>query len=94
LAGGNPTKLMTDLASYILEINAPNPEQIMSQLTPLFGTPIQEDQALSFKIVSEDVDFSQLQRSLGDAVSSMQWRRPNLNDVYLWVVCNPNQGEA
>jgi ABC-2 type transport system ATP-binding protein len=94
LAGGNPTKLMTDLASYILEINTPNPDQIMSQLAPLFGTPIQEDQALSFKIVSEDVDFSQLQRSLGDAVSSMQWRRPNLNDVYLWVVCNPNQGEA
>ncbi|MFW5451262.1 MAG: ABC transporter ATP-binding protein [Methylophagaceae bacterium] len=92
--GGTPTDLVKQLAEYILEIESPEPESIAAQLTPLFGVPIQEDQQLSFKIAASDVDFSELQKTLGDAVSSMQWRRPNLNDVYLWTFCSPELGEA
>jgi ABC-2 type transport system ATP-binding protein len=92
LTGGKPSGLMSELAEYILEVNTPNPEHIITQLAPLFGTPIQEDQQLSFKVAAHDVDFFQLQKTLGDSISSMQWRRPNLNDVYLWVVCHPNRG--
>ena len=91
--GGHPKALIKQLGEYILEIDAPEPDNIAAQLTPIFGAPIQEEQHLSFKISANDVDFYQLQQTLGDAVSSMQWRRPNLNDVYLWVVCNPNNGE-
>ena len=91
--GGSPTELTQQLASYILEITTPNPENITAQLTPLFGTPIREDEHLSFKIAAHDVDFYALQQSLGDGVSAMQWRKPNLNDVYLWTFCSPEQGK-
>jgi len=91
--GGVPAELIQQLAAYVLEIETPDPENITAQLTPLFGIPIQEDQQLSFKISEADVDFYQLQQTLGDSISSMQWRRPNLNDVYLWNVCNPEQGD-
>jgi len=90
--GGSPAELMQQLGAFILEINTPQAESISAQLSPLFGQPIQEDENLSFKIAADDVDFYQLQQTLGDSISSMQWRQPNLNDVYLWRFCDPEQG--
>jgi len=88
--GGSPANLIVELAEYIVEIDTDQPDNIAEQLSPLFGQPIQEDQQLSFKITASDVDLSALQKKLGDKVSSMQWRRPNLNDVYLWRFCAPD----
>jgi len=90
--GGKPQELTQQLAAYILEVNTPNPENVIAQLTPIFGLPIREDEDLSFKISADDVDFHQLQQTLGDSISSMQWRKPNLNDIYLWTFCSPEQG--
>jgi len=90
--GGVPEALIKQLGAYILEITTSNPVNITKQLMPQFGTPIREDEDLSFKVSADDVDFYQLQQTLGDAVSSMQWRKPNLNDVYLWTFCDPEQG--
>jgi len=91
--GGKPLELVQQLADYILEITSPEPEQVMKTLSPRFGTPIQEEQQLSFKIATSDVDFYELQQTLGDSISAMQWRQPNLNDVYLWKICSPEVGE-
>jgi ABC-2 type transport system ATP-binding protein len=88
--GGTPSYLIKQLAETILEIDTEQPENIANQLASLFGEPIREEQQLSFKIAASDVDFSELQKTLGDTVSSMQWRRPNLNDVYLWRFCSPD----
>ena len=92
--GGKPDELIQQLASHILEVNTPNPENVIEQLTPIFGIPIREDEDLSFKISADDVDFHQLQQTLGDSISSMQWRKPNLNDIYLWTFCSPEQGQV
>ncbi|NOQ94495.1 MAG: ATP-binding cassette domain-containing protein [Methylophaga sp.] len=92
--GGKPQELTQQLASYILEVNTPNPENVSAQLTPIFGRPIREDEDLSFKISADDVDFQQLQHTLGDSISSMQWRKPNLNDIYLWTFCSPELGQT
>ena len=92
--GGKPQELTQQLAAYILEVNTPNPENVIAQLTPIFGLPIREDEDLSFKISADDVDFHQLQQTLGDSISSMQWRKPNLNDIYLWTFCSPEQGKV
>lgn len=83
--GGKPDHLINQLGTYILDVISNNQDSVKTQLTPMFGTPLQEHEQLSFKIASDDVDFHQLQNQLGDLVSSMQWRRPNLNDVYLWT---------
>jgi len=91
--GGTPLELTKKLGESILEITTPNPENITAQLAPLFGSPIREDEDLSFKIEADDVDFYQLQQTLGSSVSSMKWRKPNLNDVYLWTFCDPEQGD-
>lgn len=93
LSGGNPAALIDDLAEYIVEIEARDVAAVSTQLSPEFGQPIVEESQLSFKVASSDVDFYQLQQRLGEAVESMQWRRPNLNDVYLWTVCHPQSGK-
>jgi len=93
LSGGKPAELTQQLSEYIIEIDAADVDKVTAALTPLFGQPIAEDSILSFKVSASDTDFYQLQNSLGTAVNSMQWRRPNLNDVYLWTVCNPNTGK-
>lgn len=90
--GGAPNALIRDLAAYILEIDCADTEAVNRVLNPQFGEPIWEDEHLTFRVKKKDVDFSALQRSLGDAVISMQWRKPNLNDVYLWTVCPPQTG--
>ena len=84
--GGAPQDLIRSLAAYILEIDCLDVHAVNQQLAPHFGEALWEDQQLSFKIMDEDVDFSQLQQSLGKRIHSMQWRRANLNDVYLWTV--------
>jgi ABC-2 type transport system ATP-binding protein len=88
-SGGTPKELISQLAQFILEIDCNNVEQVMQNLTGRFGQPIIEDQHLSFRVEDSDVDFSELQKSLGASIEAMQWRKPNLNDVYLWTVCPP-----
>ena len=82
--GGSPQDLTQQLAIHILEITSDTPHDIISQLAPRFGQPIQEGNALTFKVAQEDIDFYQLQQSLERNITAMQWRKPNLNDVYLW----------
>jgi ABC-2 type transport system ATP-binding protein len=90
--GGAPQDLISELAAYILEIDCADTELVNKQLTPQFGQPLWEDEHLTYKIEDKEIDFYQLQQSLGDAVNSLQWRKPNLNDVYLWTVCPPEAG--
>lgn len=90
--GGSPSALIRDLATYILEIDCADTEAVYSTLSTEFGQPIWEDKHLTFRVKDKNVDFSQLQKSLGNAVVSLQWRKPNLNDVYLWTVCPPQTG--
>lgn len=90
--GGAPNALIRELAVYILEIDCADTEVVNRALSPQFGQPIWEDEHLSYRVKDKNVDFSQLQQSLGEAVISLQWRKPNLNDVYLWTVCPPETG--
>ncbi|AFI83711.1 ABC transporter ATP-binding protein [Methylophaga nitratireducenticrescens] len=89
--GGKPVDLMRQLAAYVLEIETVDIEPVVSKLTPQFGNPIIEDEQLSFLIKDAKTDLHALQQSLGDSITAMRWRKPNLNDVYLWKVCPPDQ---
>ena len=92
--GGKPTDLMRQLAEYVLEIECADIEHVVSELTPKFGQPIIEDEQLSFLIKNADTDLHSLQQALGNSINAMRWRKPNLNDVYLWKVCPPEQEQA
>lgn len=84
--GGKPAKLMQELAEFIIEIETDVPQIVSDRLTPLFGEPLVEEDQLSYRVKDPDTDLYQLQKSLGEAVNAMSWRRPNLNDVYMWNI--------
>ncbi|BDZ74405.1 hypothetical protein GCM10025856_21240 [Methylophaga marina] len=90
--GGSPKKLIKNLAAYMLEIDCADTEAVSQQMRSEFGEPLWEDQHLTYRIQDKETDFYQLQKTLGHAVNAMQWRKPNLNDVYLWTVCPPDYG--
>lgn len=89
-SGGAPKALIRDLAAYIVEIDCADTEAVNRALSPELGQPIWEDEHLTYRVKDRHVDFAQMQHSLGEAAISLQWRKPNLNDVYLWKVCSPD----
>jgi len=83
---GSPRELIDRLGKYVIEIETPDPDALASRVAPLLGNGLREGDSVQFRYAGEDVAaLAQLQVELGPLLRSMRWRRPNLNDVFLWV---------
>lgn len=81
---GRPTDLIQDLAAYILELESNQPEHYIKELSSSLGTPVREGERLLFAIQDADFQFGEWQQRLQQEVRSLQLRKPDLNDVYIW----------
>jgi ABC-2 type transport system ATP-binding protein len=82
---GAPKALVQSLGTYMLEIESEQLETVIASLSRRLGPCLHDDEKASFRIQEEHFDFMDLQAELGNRVQSVRWRRPNLNDVFLWV---------
>jgi ABC-2 type transport system ATP-binding protein len=83
---GSPRELVESLGRYIVEIESPDVSALARRLGSGFGDCIKDEDVAHFRYAGEDVTrVAQLQGELGAQVSALRWRRPNLNDVFLWV---------
>ncbi|MCI0400666.1 MAG: ATP-binding cassette domain-containing protein [Gammaproteobacteria bacterium] len=82
---GKPKMLIQSLGAYILEIESEAPDRHAELLNPTLGTPVQEGNRLMFCVPNEDFPVAELQRELKSAVHALHLRRPDLNDVYIWL---------
>jgi ABC-2 type transport system ATP-binding protein len=83
---GNPQALVQALGRHIVEIEGTALDDIVARLQPRLGAPLREGDVAMFRYPHEDVAaLAQLQADSRGAISAMRWRRPNLNDVFLWV---------
>jgi len=83
---GPPHDLIDGLGAYIIEIESENQEELVRNLTPRLGPGFLDGDKACFRFASKDIaSLVTLQAELADKVISMRWRRPNLNDVFLWV---------
>ena len=85
IGGGRPRDLIERLGRHILEIEDENLDSVVSMLEPKLGPCLREEGRALFRI--QDSHF-ELQSALGPSVERLQsvrQRRPNLNDVFLWV---------
>jgi ABC-2 type transport system ATP-binding protein len=83
---GSPAELVSRLGRHIIEIESRDAAGLAAQLAPSLGPSLRDGDALHFRHPSEDVTaVARLQAELGDRVSALRWRRPNLNDVFLWI---------
>ena len=85
IGGGAPKALVQSLGTYMVEIESDQLETVIVSLSRRLGPCLQDGDKASFRIQEEHFDFIDLQAELGNRVQSVRWRRPNLNDVFLWV---------
>jgi ABC-2 type transport system ATP-binding protein len=83
---GAPKALVSDLGRHILEVEGSNVEQVAARLEAKLGPYLRDGDAAMFRWANEDAsELSKLQSELATEVGSWKVRRPNLNDVFLWV---------
>ncbi len=83
---GAPSQLVSDLGSEIVEISADHPGNVRDELETVLGPARVEFETLSFRPRRHDpAALAALTESLGAQIRSVVVRRPNLNDVFLWV---------
>jgi ABC-2 type transport system ATP-binding protein len=82
---GPPRRLVEQLCRHILEVETDQPAQLAEQLAPRLGAALIEGESLQFRCDSDPIELASLQVELASKARAVRWRRPNLNDVFLWV---------
>ena len=83
---GPPRELIDQLGKYVVEIESGDPAALAARLAPVLGNGLKDGDTVHFRYADEDVSrLAELQSGLGPLVRALRWRRPNLNDVFLWV---------
>jgi len=82
---GNPRELVEQLGRYIIEVETDQPAELAKSLEPRLGLALIEADRLHFLCNVEPADLGSLQSELASVAREVRWRRPNLNDVFLWV---------
>jgi ABC-2 type transport system ATP-binding protein len=83
---GPPHDLIDSLGAYIIEIEGENLSALIASLSPRLGPCFMDGDKACFRFTGKDIaSLVMLQAELGNKISGMRWRRPNLNDVFLWV---------
>jgi ABC-2 type transport system ATP-binding protein len=82
---GNPRALVEQLGRYIIELETDQPAELAKSLEPRLGLALIEADRLHFLCNVEPAELGSLQSELASVAREVRWRRPNLNDVFLWV---------
>lgn len=82
---GTPHDLTRALAAYILEVESGDLDAVADHLRPRFGRCLRAGKRARLRVMDEHFSLADLQAELDSRVSAVQIRRPDLNDVYLWL---------
>jgi ABC-2 type transport system ATP-binding protein len=83
---GAPGELVARLGRYVIEIEGVRLDDVVTLLEPTLGPALREGDVAMFRYPDDDVSaLARLQADARGAISALRWRRPNLNDVFLWV---------
>lgn len=83
---GPPQQLVESLGRHIVEIESPDIDALSQRLASKLGPCLKDGEIAQFRYADEDVTpLARLQGELGAQIKALRWRRPNLNDVFLWI---------
>ena len=83
---GAPRALVEHLGRHIVEVESADIERLAARLEPKLGAYLRDGDIAMFRWADEDVtELVKLQSDLAADIGSWKVRRPNLNDVFLWV---------
>ncbi len=83
---GAPQDLVGRLGRHILEIESDDLDTLTARLEPKLGEFLLDGDVAFFRHADEDLStLARLQTETGNAANAWRVRRPNLNDVFLWL---------
>lgn len=82
---GNPAALIAQMGAYILEVETDRASEVAEHFAPRLGAALVEADKVHFRVDSEPSELAAVQAELAATARAIRWRRPNLNDVFLWV---------
>jgi ABC-2 type transport system ATP-binding protein len=83
---GTPRALVDHLGKHIVEVESRDIEHVAAQLEPKLGPCLRDGDTAMFRWDDEEIaEITRLQSDFASDVGSWKIRRPNLNDVFLWV---------
>jgi ABC-2 type transport system ATP-binding protein len=83
---GAPRELVARLGRHILEVEAADLDSLVMRLEARLGAGLREGEVAQFRCADDDVgELARLQAEIGSRATAWRVRRPNLNDVFLWV---------
>jgi ABC-2 type transport system ATP-binding protein len=83
---GAPRALVDGLGRHVVEFETDRIDELLARAQPVLGRGLKEGATALFRYPHEDTtDLARLQVELGPITNAMRVRRPNLNDVFLWV---------
>ena len=83
---GPPRELVESLGRHVVEIESRDIDALSQQLSAKLGPCLKDGEVAQFRYADEDVTpLARLQGELGTQIRALRWRRPNLNDVFLWI---------
>jgi ABC-2 type transport system ATP-binding protein len=83
---GTPRALVEGLGRHVIEIEASDIDMLVAALAPTLGPALKDGDLALFRYAEEDIGaLAALQAEWASRVTAWRIRRPNLNDVFLWV---------
>ena len=83
---GAPRALVEHLGKHMVEVESPDIDRLAPRLESKLGPCLRDGDNAMFRWDKEDVEeLARLQADFSSEVGSWKVRRPNLNDVFLWV---------
>jgi ABC-2 type transport system ATP-binding protein len=83
---GAPRDLVARLGRHILEVEGADLDALVAALEPKLGPALREGDVAHFRCLEEDLTpLARLHADVGGKASAWRVRRPNPNDVFLWV---------
>jgi ABC-2 type transport system ATP-binding protein len=83
---GEPAALVDTLGRHMLEVEADDLDALKARLAPQLGDCLIDGDTAFFRHGKEDLAaLAQLQTDTADLATAWRVRRPNLNDVFMWI---------
>ena len=95
VSSGTPDSLIKEFAQTVVEVECDNPDMLLKRIDIPRSQIITDDSSSILIRVLDDEkpDLEKIQTTLSEGALSFKVRKPNLNDVFLWLT-NRREGQG